>query len=85
MDTLEGALAAQEGGAGRIELCADLVVGGTTPSAGAIALARQALAQVSITRVVGGSDCTYSDAMRFYSYRRDKVTGRHAALIWIDD
>jgi copper homeostasis protein len=43
VDTLEGALAAQEGGAGRIELCADLVVGGTTPSAGAIALARQAL------------------------------------------
>ena len=48
------------------------------------ALARQALAQVSITRVVGGSDCTYSDAMRFYSYRRDKITGRHAALIWIE-
>jgi hypothetical protein len=49
------------------------------------ALARQALAQVSVTRVFGGSDCTYSDAARFYSYRRDKVTGRHAALIWLED
>ena len=48
------------------------------------ALARQALAQVGITRVYGGAHCTYGDATRFYSYRRDKVTGRHAALIWIE-
>lgn len=48
------------------------------------ALARQALAQVAVSRVFGGTDCTFGDAARFYSYRRDKVTGRHAALIWID-
>jgi copper oxidase (laccase) domain-containing protein len=48
-------------------------------------LARQALAQASITQVYGGTDCTYSDAARFYSYRRDKVTGRHAALIWTEE
>ena len=48
------------------------------------ALARQALAQVGISGVFGGADCTFADATRFYSYRRDKVTGRHAALIWID-
>jgi hypothetical protein len=48
-------------------------------------LARQALAQVSVTRVFGGGDCTYGDAARFYSYRREKVTGRHAALIWIEE
>jgi len=48
------------------------------------ALARQALAQVAVTRVVGGDACTYSDPTRFYSYRRDKVTGRHATLIWLD-
>lgn len=47
-------------------------------------LARQALAQVAIARVFGGSACTYSDPTSYYSYRRDKVTGRHAALIWID-
>lgn len=48
------------------------------------ALARQALAQAGIDRVSGGGDCTYGDAARFYSYRRDRVTGRHAALIWIE-
>lgn len=49
------------------------------------AVARQALSQVAVHRVFGGSDCTYSDAVRFYSYRRDKVTGRHAAVIWLDE
>jgi len=48
------------------------------------ALARQALAQAGIERVFGGGDCTFADAMRFYSYRRDRITGRHAALIWIE-
>lgn len=46
------------------------------------ALARQALGEVGIDEVYGGDDCTYSDAARFYSFRRDRVTGRHAALIW---
>ncbi len=46
------------------------------------ALARQALAQAGVTSVHGGGLCTYSDAARFYSYRRDHPTGRHAALIW---
>jgi hypothetical protein len=48
------------------------------------ALARQALAQVAVASVHGGGDCTASDAARFYSYRRDGRTGRHAALIWIE-
>jgi copper homeostasis protein len=41
--SLASALAAQEGGADRIELCADLSEGGTTPSYGTIAVARERL------------------------------------------
>ncbi len=47
------------------------------------ALARQALAQVGVTDVGGGTLCTYSDPSRFYSFRRDRITGRHAAVIWL--
>ena len=43
-DGLGSALAAQAGGADRIELCADLAAGGVTPSVGVIAAARAALA-----------------------------------------
>jgi len=45
-------------------------------------LARLALAQAEVHSVHGGGLCTHSDPSRFYSYRRDRVTGRHAALIW---
>ena len=47
-------------------------------------LARQALIQVGVTSVYGGRWCTVSDPGRFYSYRRDRVTGRHAAVIWLE-
>lgn len=45
------------------------------------ALARQRLAAVGVTRVFGGGFDTCTDA-RFYSYRRDRETGRFASLIW---
>jgi YfiH family protein len=48
------------------------------------ALARRALERCSVTAIYGGNMCTYSDPKRFYSYRRDKDTGRMAALIWLE-
>lgn len=45
-------------------------------------LVRRALERCGVREVHGGTLCTYSDAARFYSYRRDRVTGRMAALIW---
>ena len=46
-------------------------------------LARLFLAREGINSVAGGGYCTATDAARFYSYRRDHVTGRQASLIWI--
>jgi len=47
-------------------------------------LARLRLSRLGVTRVYGGGDCTFEEAQRYYSYRRDKVTGRMASLIWFD-
>ncbi len=46
-------------------------------------LARLALLRAGVTAIHGGTDCTVSDASRFYSFRRDRVTGRMASLVWI--
>ena len=46
-------------------------------------LARQRLGRMDITAVYGGDLCTYTDSARFFSYRRDGVTGRMASMIWI--
>jgi YfiH family protein len=45
-------------------------------------LARQRLQALGVARVYGGELCTYSDSTRFFSYRRDGVTGRMATFIW---
>lgn len=47
------------------------------------ALARIRLAAVGVTAVYGGGECTFTDADRFYSYRREPRTGRMASLIYI--
>lgn len=47
------------------------------------ALARAELHALGIGSVYGGDYCTFNESERFYSYRRDKVTGRMASLIWL--
>jgi YfiH family protein len=47
-------------------------------------LARQRLAAAGVAAVYGGNHCTYTEAERFYSYRRERATGRFASLVWID-
>jgi polyphenol oxidase len=48
------------------------------------ALGRLRLARLGTTRVFGGQFCTYSEPERFFSYRRDGITGRMASLIWLE-
>jgi len=46
-------------------------------------LARQRLRGVGVTEVFGGEHCTLSEPQRFFSHRRDGVSGRMATLVWI--
>lgn len=47
-------------------------------------LGRQRLANIGVTETYGGGLCTYNDAGRFFSFRRDQATGRMASLIWLE-
>jgi len=48
------------------------------------ALARRRLAAAGVSDVYGGGWCTFADADRFFSYRRDRECGRMGALIWME-
>jgi polyphenol oxidase len=48
-------------------------------------LARQRLNGMGVFAVFGGGRCTFTEADRFFSFRRDKTTGRMAALVWISE
>lgn len=47
-------------------------------------LARQRLRGAGVSRISGGGLSTHADAARFYSFRRDGITGRMAALVWLE-
>jgi YfiH family protein len=47
-------------------------------------LARLRLRRAGVGFIGGGDYCTVTDDRRFYSYRRDGMTGRMASLIWIE-
>lgn len=47
-------------------------------------LARLRLNALGITRIYGGGLCTHTDSKRFFSYRRDGVTGRMGTFIWLE-
>lgn len=46
-------------------------------------LARRALQRRGLRQVYGGGWCTYAEPDRFFSFRRERATGRMASLIWI--
>jgi len=48
------------------------------------ALARRRLAAIGVSAISGGLWCTFADAARFFSFRRDGRCGRMAALIWLE-
>lgn len=89
VDSVESAVAAQAGGAHRIELCDNLMEGGTTPSAGAIEIARKFL-DIKLHVIIRprGGDFLYSDT-EFTIMKRDiaaaKTLGADGVVIGILD
>ena len=48
-------------------------------------LAEDRLRSLGVEQIDGGEFCTFNDPEKFFSYRRDKETGRFASLIWISN
>ena len=77
VNSVESAVAAQIGGANRVELCDNLLEGGTTPSFGSIALARQLL-NIKLHVIIRprGGDFLYSET-EFEIMKRDIETAKN--------
>ena len=48
-------------------------------------IAERRLQNLGVTNVSRYEGCTFDEPERFYSYRRDGVTGRMATLVWFED
>lgn len=85
VDSIEGAMAAQVGGAQRVELCDNLLEGGTTPSAGMIALTRQQITiDLNVIIRPRGGDFCYTDleyAAMKYDVLQAKQLGANGVVI----
>jgi copper homeostasis protein len=84
-DSIEGARAAQQGGAQQVELCDNLIEGGTTPSAGTIAVARQQLdIELNVMIRPRGGDFCYSELefeVMKYDIQQAKQLGANGVVI----
>ncbi|MDT4761047.1 copper homeostasis protein CutC [Sphaerochaeta sp. PS] len=71
LESIESVLAAEKGGADRVEFCADLFEGGTTPSLGAFKVARQhSTIKMSVMIRPRGGDFCYS-SLEFEAMKED--------------
>jgi polyphenol oxidase len=46
-------------------------------------LARRRLVAAGVKRIYGGGVCTFADKARYFSHRRDGITGRQGTFIWL--